>query len=66
MRGLRQASPVLNRLSNISLGLSPIFAQIARGEQEETILSSLESQIERCTETAGAWGVAFEQSLASL
>jgi len=59
-------SPLLNRLSNFSLDLSPVFSQIAQGKPGETIFSELESIKERVLETARVWGITFEESLEAL
>jgi hypothetical protein len=63
---IRGKSTLINRLSNFSLDLFPLFDQIARAESKETILSNLDAQIEKSLETAKAWGVAFERSLGDL
>jgi Iap family predicted aminopeptidase len=63
---MRSESTLISRLSNFSLDLFPLFDQIARAEPKGTILSNLDSQVEKSLEVAKAWGIAFEQSLRDL
>jgi Iap family predicted aminopeptidase len=63
---MRKTSLFLNRLSQFSLNIAPIFGQITRCEPKKAILRNLESLIEQSLETAKAWGITFEQSLANL
>jgi Iap family predicted aminopeptidase len=63
---MRKKSLFLNRLSNFTLDIAPVFSQINRCEPKKAILFNLESQIEKSLETAKVWGLLFEQSLMNL
>ena len=63
---MREASPLLNRLSTLSFDLSDLLVEMAYSEPRLIVLSKLEAKIEECLKAAQAWGIAFEQALAAL
>lgn len=63
---MREASPLLNRLSTLSLDLSAMPFEMAYSEPKQVTLSNLEAKIQESLKAIEAWGIAFEQALAAL